>query len=306
MGERRKMSMRLAAARALAHRSNMRLTTFAVHSPLGRWTHTEWRPPSLAALVERIWHFEGRTTLPRERQFPGGYLEIILHLGPRFRDVDASGRTKDMFPGACVTGMQLGPTVIEAPADACCVIGIRLRTVGAYTLLGVPADVATGTTLDLTDIVGASASELTERCHAVSSVRERFALVAQWLEARRAMALVAHPAIAWSARTLERAGGATPIATLRAAANLGDARFVDTFRQQVGLTPKRYARVLRFRRAIALLREDASLARAAAAAGFYDQPHMNADFRALAGMTPAAFVAAELYPNSVSIAEAAS
>lgn len=292
--------------KGVTYRSTMRLTTFEVDAPLGRWTHTEWRPPHLAALVDQVWHFEGRSALPRERQFPGGYLEVILHLGPRFRDVDAAGRTAAQFPSACVTGMQLGPTVIEAPSEPCVVMGIRLRAVGAYVLLGTPADLATGTTLDLADLIGRDASALIERCHAASTVRERFQLVAQWIEGRRAVAPASHPGIAWAAQQLQTHDGMPSIAALRAQTDLGGARFAETFRRQVGLTPKRYARVLRFRRTIELLRADESLARAALAAGYYDQPHMNAEFRALAGMTPAEFVAAERYPNSASLAEAGS
>lgn len=301
------MGDRMAAARARTYSSTMRLTTFAVDSPLGRWTHTEWQPPHLADLVDRIWHFEGRTTLPRERQFPGGYLEIILQLGPRFRDVDASGTaSSSAFPVACLTGMQLKASVIEAPSEACLVMGIRLRAVGAYVLLGVPASLATGTTLDLTDLVGGDACELTERCHAAPTARERFQIVGRWLDARRAGAAAPHEGIAWTARHLEQYDGAPAIATLRARTNLGAARFVQTFRQQVGVSPKRYARVLRFRRALALLRANERLADAALAAGFYDQPHMNADFREMAGMSPTEFVAGVRYPNSASLAEPAS
>ncbi|MEP6730908.1 MAG: AraC family transcriptional regulator [bacterium] len=283
----------------------MRLTTFSVDSSLGRWTHTEWRPPHLAALVERVWHFEGRTSLPRERSFPAGHLEIILHLGPRFRDVDRSGKTLGHFPAACVTGIQLAPMVIEAPAEPCCVLGIRLRAAGAYVLLGTPADLATDRTLDLADVVGASAPELTERCYAASTVEARFKIVARWIAERLACAPEAHPGIAWAAQQLEQHGGATPIADLRRETTLGNAKFVGTFRRQIGLSPKRYARVLRFQRALTLLRGQDGLAKAALAAGFYDQAHMNAEFREFAGMTPVEFAQAASYPNSASLAESA-
>ncbi|MGH7580417.1 MAG: helix-turn-helix domain-containing protein, partial [Gemmatimonadales bacterium] len=41
----------------------------------------------------------------------------------------------------------------------------------------------------------------------------------------------------------------------------------------------------------------------ALAAGYYDQPHMNAEFRALAGLTPRDFLLATRYPRSMSLAE---
>jgi AraC-like DNA-binding protein len=46
-----------------------------------------------------------------------------------------------------------------------------------------------------------------------------------------------------------------------------------------------------------------ALADAAHEAGYYDQPHMTAEFKQLSGMTPGQFLHSLRYPNSLSIAE---
>jgi len=46
-------------------------------------------------------------------------------------------------------------------------------------------------------------------------------------------------------------------------------------------------RVLRFRRAVALLRAGVAPAEVAARAGYADQPHLSRDVRAFAGVSPA-------------------
>jgi len=93
---------------------------------------------------------------------------------------------------------------------------------------------------------------------------------------------------------LDASGGTVPIAALRAHTGLSKARLVAAFRDQVGLTPKRYARVVRFHRTLGLLQAGGEdrLAEVALAGHFYDQPHMNAEFRTLGGITPRAFLAA--------------
>ncbi|MBL8740886.1 MAG: AraC family transcriptional regulator [Myxococcales bacterium] len=60
------------------------------------------------------------------------------------------------------------------------------------------------------------------------------------------------------------------------------------FRDVVGLSPKTFASLARFRRAIRVARDNASAswASVAATAGYYDQAHLIAEFRAIAGVTP--------------------
>jgi AraC-like DNA-binding protein len=60
------------------------------------------------------------------------------------------------------------------------------------------------------------------------------------------------------------------------------------FREAVGVSPKAFARLRRFQRAVRAAREDgaASWASIAAGAGYYDQAHLITEFRAIAGVTP--------------------
>ena len=63
------------------------------------------------------------------------------------------------------------------------------------------------------------------------------------------------------------------------------------FKDAVGLTPKRYARLLRFQHLLAALADPAagSLTDLALAAGYSDQAHMHREFREFAGVTPIAY-----------------
>ncbi len=64
------------------------------------------------------------------------------------------------------------------------------------------------------------------------------------------------------------------------------------FRDQIGVAPKLYARIVRFSRAAGMLEAGSGpLTDVALAAGYYDQPHMNTEFRALSGLTPREFAA---------------
>jgi AraC-like DNA-binding protein len=64
------------------------------------------------------------------------------------------------------------------------------------------------------------------------------------------------------------------------------------FRETVGVSPKSFAKLTRFERALRAARESAagSWASIATAAGYYDQAHLIAEFRAIAGATPRALL----------------
>jgi AraC-like DNA-binding protein len=68
------------------------------------------------------------------------------------------------------------------------------------------------------------------------------------------------------------------------------------FAADVGLTPKVFSRVLRFQRVLALIRRDRQIdwADVAVASGYYDQAHFIHDFRAFSGMSPTAYLRADV------------
>jgi AraC-like DNA-binding protein len=62
------------------------------------------------------------------------------------------------------------------------------------------------------------------------------------------------------------------------------------FTESVGIGPKDFARAVRLQRAVGMAETSKDWGRIAAAAGYYDQAHLIADFRELVGLTPGAFL----------------
>ena len=66
------------------------------------------------------------------------------------------------------------------------------------------------------------------------------------------------------------------------------------FDAHIGLTPKTYARMFRFRRVVDLVQRGHGLdwTRIAMSCGYYDQAHFNHEFREFSGMSPGEYAAA--------------
>lgn len=168
----------------------------------------------------------------------------------------------------------------------------RLRLGTQQAVLGVPASKITGRIVPLEDLWG---DDATRR------------LLAQIARARgpRDAARLLESAIAEHA-THERArGGHTQLALAAVdslvsgnvqavALDLGvsERHLRRVFRETIGVSPKAFARLARFRRAVQATREDrrVSWASIAARTGYYDQAHLISEFRAIAGATPRAFL----------------
>jgi len=291
-------------------------------SPFGKWLMAHWSPVQLSAVLDQLWYFEGTVAVPRERVFPDGRVDLIVHLGPVYRQV--TGERTDPFSISCISGLLLTSNVVEAPPDACAVLGLRLRPAGAFALLARALPELVGITVDLGAVLGNAADELAARCYdarqpgacgssepandlfdvvAHCRAEARLRAAAEWVD-ERCRQHAPDPAVAWAAQEIERHAGALSIAALRERTGWSKTRFTATFQQQVGVPPKVFARIHRFRHALQLLHAgDTPLARVALRSGYYDQSHFNAEFRELSGFAPGEFLAARRYPGSGSIAE---
>jgi AraC-like DNA-binding protein len=266
------------------------MKTVREETPLGAWLYSECRPARLAGLVDLVWYFEGPSANRRKRVFPNGRLELLVNLGDPYRV--AFGSVTTLLTQGGLSGLQSEPMVIEQPAHQKC-LGIRLRPAGAYALMPAPQSELSRQVIGLQDLFGRAGLELAERCHQARSVEERFRIALDWVTERVARSRGLDRAVGWCAAQIEGSGGTASIARLREQMGFSAPRLLGAFRHQIGLTPKLYARTVRFARLLNLLQMGTPpLAEAALDAGYYDQPHMTAEFRELGGITPRDFLAA--------------
>jgi AraC-like DNA-binding protein len=175
----------------------------------------------------------------------------------------------------------------------------RLALGAPEAVLGVPASEMAGRIVALEDLWGdvavrrlcarlgdardvAAAAAVLE-----SAIAERVAAAngnGKGRPARAQLALVA-------AERLTRASGS--VYAVAGELGVSERHLRRVFRETVGVSPKGFARIARFQRALGAARSEdgrAGWAGIAAGAGYYDQAHLIAEFRAIAGVTPGLFV----------------
>lgn len=173
---------------------------------------------------------------------------------------------------------------------------IRMSALAARSLLGASSGELSDRVVDAGELWGRAGNEVLERARQLQTWPERFALVEDVLLRRQrdhAGTVDADPSLAAAHGLLVDREGDLSMQELLDITGWGRRRLADRFREQVGMTPKALARLARFRHAERLLRSPGhrSIASVALTCGYYDQAHLNRDFRELAGCTPTAHLA---------------
>ncbi|HUB07167.1 MAG TPA: helix-turn-helix domain-containing protein [Myxococcales bacterium] len=169
----------------------------------------------------------------------------------------------------------------------------RLRLGEHEAVLGAPASALAGRVVPLEDLWGdAAARRLFDRLGDARTTAGAAAALENALAARLA---IARGHRACPPLVLEAAGrlAHAPVSRVAAGLRVSERHLRRVFREALGLGPKTFARLARFRRALDAAREDdgAGWASIAAAAGYYDQAHLIAEFRAISGATPQGLLA---------------
>ncbi len=164
----------------------------------------------------------------------------------------------------------------------------RLRLGAPDAVLGVPAPALSGRIVALADLWG---DAVTRRlCARLADARDTVDAAAVLDGAIAERLATADRRLTHAPLALTAADRLTRANVTAVAADLGvsERHLRRLFRETVGVSPKAFARLSRFHRALRAARADphANWASIAAAAGYYDQAHLIAEFRAITGVTP--------------------
>ena len=200
-----------------------------------------------------------------------------------------------------VGGLHTSPALISHDGSQS---GIQLAVspLAARALLSMPAGELASTDVHGAEIFGGLAGQLHDRLRGMRSWQQRFAFLEEFLMARLRAAderagISSEVQYAW--RELLRSGGTMSVARLAAETGWSERHLRARFRTETGLGPKDAGRVIRFDRVRRLLArraaagEPLALADLAASAGYFDQAHMDREFRMLAGCPPTTWLAEE-------------
>jgi AraC-like DNA-binding protein len=250
--------------------------------------------PPLDRFIDDIYCLSGVPRHPRMNvpPLPSGHLFINLGAPARLWDSDRS------VPPAVLTdawfmGVWTRRFLLEYPARVR-FVGVHFKPWGMSPFVGLPANELRNRWAPVDAIWQRSVDRIRNQVGDTGSTAETLAVLERELRSRLTEApshgldLVHH-----TAGRLEISHGAIPIGALTDAAGVSGNHLATLFKEHVGVTPKRVARIYRF--ASLILSVDAlrpvDWSQLAHRAGYFDQAHFSKEFKDFTGHTPTDYLA---------------
>jgi AraC-like DNA-binding protein len=209
---------------------------------------------------------------------------------------------------AAVAGLRSHHVVIDT-GRVSSVMGVVFRPGAAQAFLAAPAVDFSDQAIQLDLVWGwRSADQLLDRLLEARTAETRLRIVEEALIDRmqtfRQKHLPMHPIMKYALNVFDNAPHIRTVADISREIGWSRRWFSHAFAEQVGMTPKRYCRLVRFQDVVRQTASQRSVdwAGIASAGGFCDQAHLVHEFRAFSGLTPEMFLNSERpFPNHVRI-----
>jgi AraC-like DNA-binding protein len=236
--------------------------------------------PPLSEFVALFWYFRGdEVSNAKELVLPTATVDLIIRLD--------SARTSD----SRIFGPRTRSVVIQTPSERE-LIGVHFKPGGAIPFLRFPVTDLQNLDIDVSDVWGKeNAERLLCMLHETSGPRSKFKILEQWLLQLAGDRRQSHPVVTFAMRAF-CSGPYGSTAEIAERTGYSQRHFIEIFRNQVGMPPKRFHRLYRFRKVIEAVQKQTVVdwPDVGLSLGYFDQAHLIHDFREFSGLTPAVYL----------------
>jgi len=252
-------------------------------------THHLHKPaPPLDSLVDLIWVSEDwAPPHAQERLMPGGNMNLVISW-------DRSGRFS-----AGASGVQTASMMLDT-SKPFSILGVSFTAGGSFPFFPMPVGELHNLFVPLESVWGPRAGEVCDRVVAAKTPAAKVAVMECALLSAARGRREQHASVRYGIAALRTQ---RPVARVVDDVGLSQRRFIEIFRNEVGVTPKAFARVHRFQRVLGCIEHHTEVDWPAVAldAGYFDQAHFIHDFREFAGVSPSMYLKYRESRNHVAV-----
>lgn len=242
--------------------------------------------PNLDQFIECYWMMESDDPTPRvEKIIPDGFTELIFNYGALYK-----AKTKDLWylQTANLLGGQMKTYFYLENTGKTGSIAVKLKPAALTQLFGLSMDQYVDRIVDLDTFPDKAPSTLQSKILPYQTEHEsKRALDDYFLTLiPKAMKNPLQDVL----NLIFSKNGALSVREMTVAGGLSERQLERLFKRYIGLSPKYYARIIRFNYIFQLIKsEKSSWADVVYQSGYYDQSHFIRDFKAFTGEDPTSY-----------------
>ena len=254
-------------------------------------------PADLKPYLGNVWYFKAdgpeSEMSPVQTCLPIGMAELIIHVTPQLHSVKWRGEWM-VFPEAFFVGVQTEHVNWTAPGGTV-MMGINIKPEAFMKLFGRPAGELADDYADARQFPGFELDGFIEQLKANPEPAGIFQESAQFFRRRIALADSRKEQRNYFPEAMEQirvATGSQSIDDLAGKVFVGKRQLQRAFQEQIGISPKTYGKIIRFKGAFDFVQQypQASWADVTYQFGYSDQSHFIRDFKQFTGKNPTTFL----------------
>lgn len=256
----------------------------------------EYHKPSypLDIFVEYFFCFEGLTAShAAERFIPDGNVELLIDLrdGPQYVFDNETLAPIQTCRHVWTSGLRTKPITIPSGDDSSMMV-VGFQKGMAHPFFPFPMNEISDSVVDSDLIWDREFLILREQLLATNDSSKRFALVEHHLLSMIQGIDEPNSCIGFALEALTNNPLDRSLSELSEKIGYSQKHFISMFRKSVGVTPKKFQRIMRFREVISLLDDprNPEWTEIALKCGYFDQAHFINDFRTFSGFTPSEYL----------------
>ena len=241
----------------------------------------------LSNIVKCYWTLEKGKGTHRERLYPCGESQIIFHYGNPFKEIYGDNIITQPQSIVCCQMTSYKDVIADENSG---LFGIVFQPYAIGSFLHIAPYELLQHSFDLSDI-NQSFKSIENKIRSAANVNERIKIFEDFLIKQINMPNNYHFSIIKdSVEIFESSVNCPSIIQIAGKYSLCERQFERIFKDYVGLAPKSFAEIMRFKRTFISLQRNHNLTNITYSSGYYDQSHFIRTFKKFSGYTPGEYL----------------
>ena len=244
----------------------------------------------MSGFIKFYWQLElgsDLQTVYTERVIPSGELQLIFHYRTPFKEISKHNQSL-IQPQCLICGQQTEYKDVMTAPGSVGMLAVVFYPCALSTFFPNPISEFTNQSVALEHIFSAEIKELQDRIIEANGVYSRIQLIENFLLGR--LSIPHNFSLTREAvNVITRVNGQIAVGEVASQLDISKRQLERIFLKNVGISPKKFGRIVRFNTSIKLFEKATSLTTLTYEAGYFDMSHLIRDFREFSGLSPKAF-----------------